>query len=113
MILSSNSIGYDYTDNFTFNNDYLLFVNSFKYLGMEFQQNRLFTKAIRNRALKAESAFFAIRKACATDDHCIPSLELITKLFQSKINPIITYGSSIRSPKSNNTILLPSKSYDQ
>lgn len=103
LIFSSNVTTYDFRTNFTFNGESLLFVTTFKYLGIEFQQNGLFTRAIKNRILKAQAAIFMIRKACQTDCQDIPSVELINTLFNSKIIPILTYGSSIWGPKSNNS----------
>ena len=81
-----------------------MFVTSYKYLGIEFQQNGRFSTAIKTRILKAQAALFAIQKLCATATLDFPSPELVIKLFRAKILPILTYGSSIWAPKANNTV---------
>ena len=104
MIFSTSPIAYDRISNFTFNGEHLLFVTTYKYLGIEFQQNGRFTTAIKNRILKAQAALFTIQRVCSTSGSQFPSIELITALFHAKIIPILTYGSSIWAPKCNNTV---------
>ena len=113
MIFSSTSLAYDKENNFTFNGEIVMFVGIYKYLGIEFQQNGLFTTAIKNRISKAKSAFFMIKRACSTNENEYPSIELLLNLFQSKILPILTYGSSVWAPKSNNSIIGETNKYFQ
>ena len=104
IIFSSTNVAYDRTDNFIFNGDIINFVSYYKYLGIEFQQNGKFTLAIENRIAKANAALFAIKRLCSSGNFEYPSNEMLMTLFKAKIIPILTYGSSIWGPKSNNTV---------
>ena len=105
IIFSSTRVAYDKIENFVFNGDNIMFVPYYKYLGIEFQQNGKFTLAIDNRIAKANAALFTIKRLCSSGNLEYPSTEMLTTLFNAKILPILTYGSSVWSPKSNNTIL--------
>ena len=105
LIFSTTSIAYDKEKNFYFNGEILMFVSTYKYLGIEFQQNGRFTIAVKNRVAKAQAALFAIQRVCSSGPSEYPSIQLLNTLFYAKIVPILTYGSSIWAPKSNNTIL--------
>ena len=61
--------------------------------------------AIENRIAKANAALFTIKRLCSSGNLEYPSIEMLTTLFNAKILPILTYGSSVWSPKSNKTIL--------
>ena len=104
LIFSSTSEAYHTEDNFIYNEEVLAFVPSYKYLGVEFQQNGRFTAAIQSRISKARAALFAIRKVCSSCSFEFPSIQLLFTLFKAKIIPILTYGSSIWATKSNNTV---------
>ena len=104
IIFSSTNVAYDRTDNFIFNGDIINFVSYYKYLGIEFQQNGKFTLAIENRIAKANAALFAIKRLCSSGNFEYPSNEMLMTLFKAKIIPILTYGSSVWGPKSNNTV---------
>ena len=59
----------------------------------------------KERNIKARKAIFLIRQALATLGNI--SVELAMKLFDSKIEPILTYGSIIWGiENSNNTIII-------
>ena len=109
----STRFAYDKENNFNFNGDIVMFVGIYKYLGIEFQKNVLFTTAIKNRISKAKSAIFMIIRAYSTNENEYPSIELLLNLFQSIILPILTYGSSVWVPKSNNSIIGETNKYFQ
>ena len=59
----------------------------------------------KERNIKARKAIFSIRQALATSGNA--SVKLAMKLFNSKIEPILTYGSIIWGiENSNNTIII-------
>ena len=104
IVFSSTNVAYVKMDNFVFNGDIIGVVSHYKYLGVEFQQNGEFNLAIANRIAKANAALFAIKRLCSSGNFEYPSTEMLMTLFNAKIFPILTYGSSVWGPKSNNTI---------
>ena len=67
--------------------------NFYKYLGVEITNNCEFKMVREQRVTKARNAIFSIRKALATSGNV--SVKLAMSLFDSKIEPILTYGSII------------------
>ena len=107
MIISKGCVPSTKVENFIFDNHYLTFVNSYKYLGIEFQQNGKFKNAIQTRIQKAQNASFVIRQACSADN--ISSVELYRKLYEAKIFPILLYGSAIWGTATNNRLVITKK----
>ena len=93
---------YNKLTNFTYNEKTIEFTKSYKYLGVEFQQNGKYKDVINTRILKARNAIYAINRACATDN--TSSTHTKRKLFESKIFPILTYGSAIWGQMTNNRL---------
>ena len=102
MIISNGFIQYTRDENFKFDDRYIDFVNSYKYLGIEFQRNGKFNTAIKSRLEKAKNATFVIKQACATES--TTSIEVYKKLYETKIFPILMYGSAIWGSPTNNRI---------
>ena len=104
MIMGSTETGHIFTNHFMLNDTCLDYVQSYKYLGIDFSQNGKFTLAIENRVHKARNAIFSLRKACYSMADIAPNVEILKQLFQSKIIPILTYGCAIWGPSKNNKI---------
>ena len=87
---------------FLYNGEVIEFTKSYKYLGVEFQQNSKFKDVIKMRILKAQNAIYAINRACSTE--CTSSIHTRKKLFESKVFPILTYGCAIWGTMTNNRL---------
>ena len=89
----------------TMNQSHLKDETFYKYLGVEIAINCEFNIVKKERNIKARKAVFSIRQALATSGNV--SVKLAMKLFDSKIEPILTYGSIIWGiENSNNTIII-------
>jgi hypothetical protein len=112
MIISKGCVKYTTHQALHFNNEKLKYVSSYKYLGVEFQQNGKFKEIIKTRILKAQNAIYMIKRACASAE--ATSIEMYKKLFESKIFPILTYGSAIwGSPTDNRTHITSETAIDK
>ena len=78
---------------FIYNDEPIPFETFYKYLGVEIANNCEFNIVKKERNIKARKAIFSIRQALATSGNV--SVKLAMKLFDSKIEPILTYGSVI------------------
>jgi hypothetical protein len=107
MIISKGCVRHSTHQILQFNNEKLKYVASYKYLGVEFQQNGKFKEIIKTRILKAQNAIYMIKRACASAE--TTSVEMYKKLFESKIFPILTYGSAIWGSPADNRIHLTSE----
>ena len=72
------------------------FCTSFKYLGIEFQQNGSFKVACKTRLEKAQNAIYLLDRTI--NNGGLVSTALNSKLFFSKIAPILLYGAPIWGP---------------
>ena len=82
-----------------FNKSVISYCTSYKYLGVEFDQNCTFTSARKNRIQKAQNAVFLLHAAFHTSNS--PSITLASKLFTAKIFPILLYGAAMWGPTQN------------
>ena len=77
----------------------------YKYLGVEIANNCGFNIVKKERNIKTRKEIFSIIQALATSGNV--SIKLAMKLFDSKIEPMLTYGSIIwEIENSNNTIII-------
>ena len=106
MIISKGYIKYKTHKALLLNGEKLEYVASYKYLGVEFQQNGKFKEILKTRILKAQNAIYMIKRACASAE--ATSIQMYTKLFESKIFPILTYGSAIWGSPTDNRIHIKS-----
>ena len=102
IVFSKGNVQYNKIANFVYNGNKIEFCKSYKYLGVEFQQNGKFKEVVKTRILKAQNAIYAINRACATAN--TSSIHVRKKLYKSKIFPILTYGSAIWGPSTNNRL---------
>jgi ribosomal protein L37AE/L43A len=107
MIISKGCVKYNNHQILQLNNDQLKYVSSYKYLGVEFQQNGKFKEIIKTRILKAQNAIYMIKRACASAE--TTSIEMYKKLFESKIFPILMYGSAIWGSPADNRLHVTSE----
>ena len=80
-------------ENWTYGNTKLEIVNSYKYLGIDFSTRMSLTNCVTDLVTKAKKASFCIiqsLKRLACND-----LKLFSKLFDSKVEPILAYGSEL------------------
>ena len=90
---------------FIYNNEPIPFETFYKYLGVEIANNCEFNIVKKERNNKARKAIFSIRQALATSGSVL--VRLAMKLFDSKIEPTLTYGSIIWGIENrNNTIII-------
>jgi hypothetical protein len=59
IIFSKGNVQHNRLTNFTYNDNKIEFCKSYKYLGVEFQQNGKFKEVIKTRILKAQHAIYA------------------------------------------------------
>ena len=78
---------YTVKDILVFGKDVIKYTDSYKYLGIEFQQNGTFKVAQKMRTQKAENATFQLASICSV--HQSQSIYVIKKLFMAKIIPIL------------------------
>ena len=105
VIFSKTKTKYAKEVPFINNNEPIPFETFYKYLGVEIANIFEFNIVKKERKIKARKAIFSIRQALATSGNV--SVKLAMKLFDSKIEPILTYGNIIWGiENSNNTILL-------
>ena len=105
VIFSKTKTKYAKEVPFIYNNESIPFETFYKYLGVEIANNCEFNIAKKERNIKARKTIFSIRQALATSGNV--SVKLAMKLFDSKIEPILTYGSIIwRIENSNNTVII-------
>ena len=107
MIISKGVTSYKNHQQLNINGENLDYVAFYKYLGVEFQQNGKFKQIIKTRILKAQNAIYMLNRACASAQ--ATSIEMYKKLYESKIFPILTYGSAIWGSPVDNRIYIKSK----
>ena len=78
---------------FHFNLHTLHIVHEYKYLGLIFTSNGKFNVATQSLADKARKAYFSIRKSIPFNTNL--SVKHLLKIYQSMIEPILTYGSEV------------------
>ena len=94
------SLGNSKMPNFTFNNEILENVSSYKYLGIIIHKNGKFSKAIADRISKANRATHMLKQIIGYPSNA--SSKLAMSLFDKQIAPILLYGSSIWGIPDNN-----------
>ena len=105
VIFSKGHTNYDLKKNFIFGETIIQFESFYKYLGVEINDNSQFSLVKIERVKKARKAIGMIKKLLSTTGNV--SVKLAKKLFESKIEPILTYGSIIWAiEKSTNTVLI-------
>ena len=105
VIFSKGSTNYTNQHQFIYGDQLIPYEKFYKYLGVEITNNCEFKMAREQRVTKACNAIFSIRKALATSGNV--SVKLSMSLFDSKIEPILTYGSIIWGIESNtNSIII-------
>ena len=88
-------------------NYHLVLKNFYKYLGVGINDNSQFSLVKIERVKKARKAIGMIKKLLSTTNNV--SVKLAIKLFESKIEPILTYVSIIwATEKSTNAALVTS-----
>ena len=93
VIFSQGNINYSTLHPLYYNGKAIKYVPFFKYFGVEFSQNCKFKKVKSERLTKARNAIFSLRRILCTNGNVSPKLAL--SLFDSKILPMLTYGSII------------------
>ena len=107
VIFSKGNTNYDPKKNFIFGKTIIQFEIFYKYLGVEINDNSQFSLVKIERVKKARKAIGMIKKHLTATGNV--SVKLSKKLFESKIEPILTYGSIIWvTDKSTNTVLVTS-----
>ncbi len=86
--------------NYSFNNDLLECVSTYKYLGLVWSRNGNLTCMEQDRVEKAWKASYAIQKAISTRQNV--SVELAMSLLDKQLEPILLYGCPIWGFHSNN-----------
>ena len=105
VIFSKGHTNYALQNPFLIGRKILQFENFYKYLGVEIMNNCAFTMVKRERVIKAKKAFNMLRPLLSTTGNV--SVKLTKILFESKIEPILTYGSIIWASENNtNTVLI-------
>jgi hypothetical protein len=77
---------------FSFGEEKVDVVFDYKYLGVVFNYNNSFSKAIKERCILANRAMFLLLKRCR--QACLP-LDIQIDLFQKCIHPILLYGCEV------------------
>ena len=80
-------------EKWSYGNTNLKIVNSYRYLGFEFTSKLSFNNAVRPFIAKAKKACFDISKSLSSIE-CY-SLDVFSKLFDSKVAPILTYACEL------------------
>ena len=105
VISSKGHTNYGLQNNFSFGETIIQFESFYKYLGIEINDNSQFSLVKIERVKKARKAIGMIKKLLSTTGNV--SVKLAKKLFESKIEPLLTYGSIIWAiEKSTNTVLV-------
>ena len=79
------------------------FENFYKYLGVEINDNSEFTLVKKQRVIKARKAIIMLKQLLSTTGNV--SVKLAKALFESKIEPILTYGSIVWATEKSATIV--------
>ena len=104
VIFSKGKTKYENLTPFIYNHRIIPYESFYKYLGVEISDNCEFRLAKEERVLKAKKAIFTIRQALTTSGNV--SVNLAMKLFDSKIEPILKYGSIIWGIESSNNLII-------
>ena len=99
VIFSKGHTNYALQNPFLLGQKILQFENFYKYLGVEIMDNCAFTMVKSERVIKAKKAFNMLRPLLSTTGNV--SVKLAKILFESKIEPILTYGSIIWASENN------------
>ena len=111
VIFSKGHTNLNLQKRFLLGDKIIQFKDYYKYLGVEISDNYEFSKVKKERCAKVRSAHFMIKQALSTSGNV--SIKLAKKLFESKIEPILTYGSIIWGvERSTNTVTLNGLKYD-
>ena len=76
-----------------FGNEQIESTDSYTYLGVTFEKSGSFNQATQNLKHKALKATFKMLSLLSTTTHI--NVKLLTKMFDSMIKPIVTYGSEV------------------
>ena len=79
------------------------FENFYKYLGVEINDNSEFTLVKKQRIIKARKAIIMLKQLLSTTGNV--SVKLAKALFESKIEPILMYGSIVWATEKSATIV--------
>ena len=104
VIFSKGKTKYETLTPLIYNHRIIPYERFYKYLGVEITDNCEFRLAKEERVLKARKAVFTIRQALTTSGNV--SVNLAMKLFDSKIEPVLTYGSIIWGIESSNNLII-------
>ena len=104
VIFSKGSTKYTNQNSFIYGNELTPFETFCKYLGVEIANNCEFKLVKKERTTRARNAIFTIRQALSNSGNV--SVKLAMSLFDSKVEPILTYGSIIWGVNSNNNSIL-------
>ena len=111
VIFSKGHTNLNLQKHFLLGDKIIQFKDYYKYLGVEISDNCEFSKVKKERCAKARSALFMIKQVLSTSGNV--SIKLVKKLFESRIEPISTYGSITWGvERSTNTVTLNSLKYD-
>ena len=80
-------------ENWSYGDTKLKIVNSYRYLGIEFTTKLSFNNAVRPFIAKAKKACYDISKSLSSIE--CHSLDVFSKLFDSKVAPILTYACEL------------------
>ena len=80
-------------ESWTYNGNPVEIVNSYSYLGMEFSTRLSFTSSIIPFVAKAKKACFEILRSLRS--FSCNNLSVFVKLFDAKVQPILSYGSEL------------------
>ena len=92
MLFSKTTID-DTQHRFYYNHQMIEFTNEYKYLGVVFTSNGKMKFAAKQLPERARKAYYAIKANFPANNNF--SVEIMLKLYQSMIVPIITYGSEM------------------
>ena len=92
-----NSNGKSHQKHFKLNNEYLETVKSFCYLGISLKYTGNLNLSCKLLMEKGRKAWFKIKKSVGINNPC----NLLEKLFDSLVVPIILYGSEIWGVRNN------------
>ena len=93
VIFSKGHIKYDILQQFIIGDVPVPFKSFYKYLGVDISDNCEFNLVKRERVKCAKKALIVIKQALSTSGNI--SVPLAIKLFETKIEPILTYGGII------------------
>ena len=103
VIFSKGHCKYELQKDFFIGDKIIKFENFYKYLGVEINDNSEFTLVKKQRVIKARKAIIMLKQLLSTTGNV--SVKLAKALFESKIEPILMYGSIVWATEKSATIV--------